>query len=47
MKTKKAKRVYPIVKTIYCPRCKSSTKHTLYDEEKGIYKCLICKSIHA
>ena len=42
----KKKKVYtPIVK-IKCPRCNSVTTHTLYDMEKGIYKCVICKTIH-
>lgn len=46
-KTKKGKKVYPVTKTIMCPRCKSTTNHTLFDAEKGIYKCLICKTVHA
>lgn len=47
MKTKKSKRVYTSVANLKCPRCVKVTKHSLYDMENGIYKCLICKTVHA
>lgn len=47
MKTKKVKKVYPVTKKVICPRCKCTTNHALFDVEKGIYKCLVCKTVHA
>lgn len=44
---KPKKKVYATVTNIKCPRCGKVTKHSLYDMEKGIYKCLICKTVHA
>lgn len=41
------KRIYSSVKNMLCPRCGIVTTHSLFDEEKGIYKCLLCKTIHA
>ena len=46
-KTKKAKKPYSPVANMKCPRCGKVTKHSLYDMENGIYKCLICKTVHA
>lgn len=43
----KSKRVYSSVKLATCPRCKCQTKHSLIDADKGIYKCIICKTVHA
>ena len=37
---------YPIRTILFCKVCKSTTPHCIYDEEKKIYKCLICKTIH-
>lgn len=36
----------PVTK-IKCPRCNKITRHMVIDEKNGIYKCLICKTIHA
>lgn len=41
------KKVYSFSKNLFCPRCKTVTTHSLFDEEKGIYKCLLCKTVHA
>lgn len=46
MATKK-EMVYPITKTLVCPRCRQRGKHTLYVTEYAIYKCTICGNIHA
>lgn len=46
MATKK-EMVYPITKTLLCPRCRQRGKHTLYVPEYAIYKCTICGNIHA
>lgn len=41
------KKVYSFTKNLVCPRCGTLTAHSLFDEEKGIYKCLLCKTVHA
>ena len=43
----KRETVYPITKTLLCPRCRQIGKHTLYVTEYSIYKCTICGNIHA
>lgn len=44
---KKPKKVYSYVLNLRCPRCGTVTTHSLFDSEKGIYKCLLCKTVHA
>ena len=46
-KLSKRKKIYSFSKSLFCPRCKTITAHSLFDEEKGIYKCLLCKTVHA
>lgn len=41
------KQIYPIIKRVFCPKCGKITTHILYDEKLKIYKCLICKNVHA
>lgn len=41
------KRIYSFTKNMICPRCGIVTAHSLFDADKGIYKCLLCKTIHA
>ncbi len=41
------KQIYPIIKRIFCKKCGRITNHCIYDRENRIYKCLICKMIHA
>lgn len=41
------KKIYPITKTMKCPRCRQITKHILYNYEYAIYKCTQCGNIHA
>lgn len=43
----KSKKVYSYARDMKCPRCKCVTRHFLFDAEYGIYKCSICKNIHA
>lgn len=39
--------MYPITKTMTCPRCKRKCRHVLYDYNYNIYKCTECNDIHA
>lgn len=41
------KRIYTSTANIKCPCCGKVTKHSLFDSEKGIYVCLICRTVHA
>lgn len=46
--TKKSKRnVYSYMESLMCPRCKCMTRHSLFDYENKLYKCNICKTVHA
>ncbi len=46
MKTSK-KQMYISTKNDFCPRCKCITAHSLFDYEKSLYKCNLCKTIHS
>lgn len=46
-KKKKTKKVYDSQKVCFCPTCGSNTLHLIYDWDKGIYKCIICNTVHA
>ena len=39
--------IYPVTRTLLCPRCRQRGKHVLYVPEYAIYKCIICGNIHA
>lgn len=43
----KKKVVYSSVKMIMCKCCGIVTPHSLFDSDKGIYKCNLCKTVHA
>lgn len=47
MERKKVKRIYEPVKVMKCPRCKCNTMHSLIDYDNKLYKCNICKTVHA
>lgn len=44
---KTKKNVYSYTAMMMCPRCKCMTKHSLFDYENKLYKCNICKTVHA
>lgn len=47
MKQKKTKKTISTIEKFMCPRCKCLTNHTLVDADKKIYKCSLCKEVHA
>lgn len=47
MKKVKTKIRFSPSKLMYCTRCGCTTTHMVYDLEKKIYKCILCKTIHA
>lgn len=42
----KSKRIYPVTRTILCPRCRQVVRHILYDYDYNIYKCTNCGNLH-
>lgn len=41
-----ALKMYTATKTMLCPRCRLTSKHTLFDFKYAIYKCTKCGNIH-